>query len=128
MTGAAMMNVMLVSGDLMFASKVSAACQRARAKLNVAASAVAAADMAAAEGPNLVIFDLTMPALDMASAVPRIRAAAAKANIIAYGPHVDETRLVAAQAAGCDEVLTRGQFHAQMDSIVSGTRAVGDSN
>jgi hypothetical protein len=40
-------------------------------------------------------------------------------QVVAFGPHVHETLLVAAEAAGCDLVLSRGQFFSRLDEIVS---------
>jgi hypothetical protein len=39
--------------------------------------------------------------------------------IVAYAPHVHEDRLRAATEAGCNEVLSRGQFDRQMDDILA---------
>ena len=44
---------------------------------------------------------------------------ASSPKILAFGPHVHAKRLADARAAGCDEVLSRGEFHAQMDEIFS---------
>ena len=70
----------------------------------------------------LVVLDMTCGAAkkDVASLVEKIRASSARARILAFGPHVQNALLESAQAAGCDSVLTRGQFHGQMDSIFAG--------
>jgi CheY-like chemotaxis protein len=65
----------------------------------------------------LVIVDLTTPNLDIRDAVQRLRAASpAPAAILAFAPHVQADRLRAAVQAGCDQVLTRGQFSREMSS------------
>lgn len=69
--------------------------------------------------PKLIVLDLTTTGLDLATVVPQLRQLAPGATIIAYGPHVQEERLAAAQAAGCDHVLTRGQWNAQMDHLLA---------
>ena len=40
--------------------------------------------------------------------------------MIAYGPHVDEAVLADAAEAGCDQVLTRGQFNKQYPELLQG--------
>jgi hypothetical protein len=51
-----------------------------------------------------------------------IRVGAPAARIIAYGPHVDEALLADAKEAGCDEVLTRGQFNKLFAELLAGAR------
>ena len=41
-------------------------------------------------------------------------------RLIAFGPHVHTARLEAARAAGCDVVITRGQFHRDLQKILQG--------
>lgn len=38
---------------------------------------------------------------------------------VAFGPHVQEARLQAAAAAGCDPVLSRGQLNARLDLFLA---------
>ena len=47
--------------------------------------------------------------------------------MIAYGAHVDEAALADAAEAGCDQVLTRGQFNQQYAELLQSgaSRAVG---
>jgi hypothetical protein len=40
-------------------------------------------------------------------------------RVVAFGPHVHEERLAAARNAGCDEVVSRGEFFARLDAIVT---------
>jgi len=37
---------------------------------------------------------------------------------VAYGSHVDKARLDAARAAGCDEVLPRSKFSAELPDLL----------
>jgi hypothetical protein len=69
--------------------------------------------------PQLVVVDLTLFPLDLATLVAKLKTAHdGRSTIVAFGPHVHEGRLAAAAEAGCDEVLSRGQFFAQLDAIV----------
>jgi CheY-like chemotaxis protein len=73
------------------------------------------------ETPSLLIIDLSTPALDVAALMQQLRATGnAVPRTVAFGPHVHEERLAAAREAGCDQVLSRGEFFARLDSIVGG--------
>ena len=108
----------------MVASKASAASVRSGVPLETSATLEDLVGKAARAPQNLVILDLSMEALDVGHVVERLRALTPPPRaIIAFGPHVHEARLAAAAEAGCDQVMSRGQFHAQMDQIL--TRAAG---
>ena len=60
-----------------------------------------------------------MPALDPAAVVNQLRADASHSvHVVAFGPHVHENRLAAVREAGCDLVVSRGQFFAEIDAIL----------
>ena len=80
-----------------------------RYRLIVAEDGVAALERAAAESPDLVLMDLSLPRMDGWEATRRLKADAALARIpvIALSAHAmrgDEER---ARAAGCDDFLTK---------------------
>jgi DNA-binding NarL/FixJ family response regulator len=114
------MRVLLLSTDLMTVSRVEGAAARTGAKVCVASNADRAIELHAAEACDLVIIDLsTTSSADVAATVPCLKSAASTApRIAAFGPHVHEDRLAAAQAAGCDIVMARGQFFAQVDTFL----------
>jgi DNA-binding NarL/FixJ family response regulator len=111
--------VVLVSADLTIVSRVQGACTKLAATLRTVSNleqAVAAMDSKAAE---IVILDLSTPQLDVDAVVIAARPdAASAAKVVAFGPHVHAERLAAAQRAGCDDVVSRGQFFAQLDAIL----------
>ncbi len=114
------MAVVLLSGDLMSASRIEGAARLAGASYCMVGSVDAAVEACTTNPAALVLVDLTRPGLDVASLVERIRAIAdAKPTIIAYGPHVHEAVLATAEAAGCDQVLSRGQFMARVDALIA---------
>jgi CheY-like chemotaxis protein len=79
--------------------------------------------------PWVVVLDLNSPDIDPAVIVPRLRELLAPPrSIIAFGPHVHEEKLSAAQAAECDLVLTRGQFDAQMQSLLTQVLQASDQD
>jgi DNA-binding NarL/FixJ family response regulator len=57
-------------------------------------------------GADVVIVDLARGA----EQVKEVRAAAPKARVVCYGPHVDDEAAAAARAAGADVVLARSRF------------------
>jgi CheY-like chemotaxis protein len=102
----------------MFPSKVAGVAASQGITLQTASSAAAAVEKAA--DASLVIVDLTTPRLDLVDLVAQLRSLGAPPKtILAYGPHVQEAQLAAAQEAGCDLVLTRGQFHAHMGELLA---------
>jgi DNA-binding NarL/FixJ family response regulator len=107
------MTLWYLTDDLMFSSRVLSFAERAgHSVVMIASPALLASRISQAAGdePQLVIVDLSLPGLQPADVVPELRAAAPSAKIIAYGPHVHVAKLAAAQAAGCDEVMSNGQF------------------
>jgi CheY-like chemotaxis protein len=114
------MSVVCLSSDLGTSSKLSGAATRCGLSMTTAMSAARLFDLVAAEPVTLVLIDLTTAGLDVTDVVTRLRAAEhPPGNIIAFGPHVHESALAAAQAAGCDHVLTRGQMHANADDLLA---------
>lgn len=112
------MSGVFLSGDLMFTSRVTGAAKAQGAEVAV----VARTDLLLEridEQTRLVMLDLGASGLDPAELVPAIRAKSPQARIVAYAPHVHEQRLAAAAEAGCNEVLTRGQFNAGIDQLLA---------
>jgi DNA-binding response OmpR family regulator len=112
--------ILLISGDLMAGSWLTAPAAQAGAKLDTTGSTSAALEMAGKVEYQLVIVDLNVAGKDLADVVEGLRRANASVHILAYGPHVQNHLLDAARDAGCDQVLTRGQFHAQAAEIIAG--------
>jgi DNA-binding response OmpR family regulator len=109
---------MLLTSDLMLASHLGGAAERAGCAVETAASETLLFAQLAEHSADLVAIDLTTPGLDIQHIVAALRALERPPTILAFGPHVQELRLAAAADAGCDRVLTRGQFHAQMEEIL----------
>ncbi len=112
------MAALLLTADLMAASKVAGASARSGVSVTIASSPADFLAKAAAATFALMILDLTVAGVDLADFVPRLKSLTPTPIVLAYGPHVHEARLAAATQAGCDEVISRGQFHAQMDEIL----------
>lgn len=115
------MKVVLLSSDLMVVSRVEGAAAQTGAKIRAASNAAAAIEFCSDEQVDVLIVDLSMPALDPTALVTQLRADASHSvRVVAFGPHVHEERLAAAREAGCDTVMSRGQFFSQTNAILGG--------
>ncbi len=112
--------VVLLSGDLMGMSRVEGAARQAGLDFRFLPNVDAVADFCAMQPVALVLIDLATLRLDVAALIRRLRneAAGRVPQTIAFGPHVHEEALEAAAAAGCDLVLSRGAFMAQLGTIL----------
>jgi CheY-like chemotaxis protein len=114
------LDILLLTGDLVTQSRVEAAATRCGAALRTATDAATLLARYAETPAQLLIVDLSASSVDVAAIVAQKKSRlSAPPTIIAFGPHVHEARLAAAEQAGCDEVLSRGQFFAQLDAILA---------
>lgn len=113
------MKFLLLSSDLMLMSAAQGAADRHGATVKVVGDPGVVVAECAADAIGLVAIDLRTPRLDVAGVVEQIRASAPAAVILAGGPHVQRDSLAAAAAAGCDEVVTRGQFEGRLEALVA---------
>lgn len=111
--------VVLFSNDLTVLSRVEGAATRLDKNVRSVSTAAQLADCGGEGAPELLIIDLSSPSVDIEKLVAQWKMQAASATrIVAFGPHVHEERLAAARQAGCDVVVSRGQFFSQLESIV----------
>jgi DNA-binding NarL/FixJ family response regulator len=114
------MDAVLLTQELTTLSSVRGAAERTGVALETAATVDSLVSAVKGDEPRLVILDLATPKLDLASLVPHLRdLLPPTARVIAFGSHVHELLLEAARQAGCDEVLSRGRFHNDMNEIVA---------
>ena len=111
--------IVLLTNDLMFQSRVSAAV-RAAGKTFLVDRTIArlqerCEDPASVE---LVLVDLSFTDFDLVTGIPQAKALFPQAKLLAFGPHVDVDRLEQAQTSGADGVMTRGQFDRDLSTIV----------
>ncbi|HEX2851510.1 MAG TPA: hypothetical protein VHN98_13195 [Acidimicrobiales bacterium] len=96
--------------DLMDRSRISSALAGSGGEVRFVASAEALVGLAV----DVVLVDLSKRgALDALADV-----VAGGARVVAYGSHVDKALLERARAAGCDEVLPRSKFFANLAALV----------
>lgn len=136
------MTILLITSDLACVANVSGAAKRAGHELSTAMNVAAIDDKLreytsplatpvegvdqpwqnelADQHVRLVILDLTIGGLNLTELVAQLRARLpAVAGIWAFGPHVHESKLAEASAAGCERVLARGQFYARLDALLA---------
>jgi CheY-like chemotaxis protein len=112
------MSAILLSADLLSTSKLGAAAARAGCRLTVIAKPDDLVARLTAAPAGLVVIDLSTTRIDLAPLVTALRGLPKPpVAVLAFGPHVHEERLQSARDAGCDAVLSRGQFHATADAI-----------
>jgi CheY-like chemotaxis protein len=107
----------MLSTDLVFSSRAAATARAAGRTLRIAATADALLQQVA-EPVRLVIVDLTAPGCDVAQIVQQLRQQQPPPRVVAYAPHVMSGALERAREAGCDQVLTRGQFDKRLDQLL----------
>lgn len=110
------MSVVLLTADLMCASQVSAAATRAGVTLTTAMNVAAMWDQLA--GRTMLVIDLNVPDVNWPQLVPLVKQQAPGIRVVAFGPHVQEALLQQAVAAGCDQVMARGQFYKQAETVL----------
>jgi DNA-binding NarL/FixJ family response regulator len=106
----------------MFSSRLIGAARALSVPLQLVAAPGELPDKLAADC-RLVLVDLSLAGLDLLAAIEAVRERAPAARIVAFGAHVDEAALAAARQAGCDEVLSRGQFHKQYAELLRSAQA-----
>lgn len=112
------MAMVLLSGDLMGASRVEGAARLAGVEYSMVGNVAAAVELCTTKSIALVAVDLATQGVDVEALVKQLEQAEHTPAVIAFGPHVHEARLQAAKAAGCDVVLSRGQFMSQVDTLI----------
>lgn len=111
--------LLLITSDLACLSSVAGAAQRTGCELLTAMSPSAIDDKLAEGSPTRVIVDLSTAGLKLTELVPKLRARLSdEARIVAFGSHVHTALLASAREAGCDLVVSRGEFHARMDDYL----------
>lgn len=110
--------LLAVTNDLMAAAPIEAAARQNHLPCRVVGRDELAG-FASTVPVRLILLDLN--ACDqVATVVSDIRAVVpADVPIVAFGPHVHTDKLQAAKTAGCQQVLTRGQFHQQAGRVIA---------
>lgn len=105
--------VWFFSGDLLFASRVQSAAQRAGRPFLL----LGKWPETRTSEPAWIIVDLSTRSGASTEIAQQAAATAPAAATIAYGPHVQPARLSKARQDGFSSVLTRGQFDAVLPTL-----------
>lgn len=113
--------ILAILDDLLFTSKIRAVAKHAGAEVVVARSAQSAFEHMRSAAPSLVILDLNNPRTDPIGTVTAMKADPSLASIptVGFVSHVDTETIVAARAAGVDEVLARSAFVNRLPELLS---------
>lgn len=110
---------LLLSRDLIFTIKVTGTARELGYQVLTAGNVSLATAMLEQWQPRAVFLDLAAGDLVNPAAIVAYRRLAPPATpLVAFGSHVETDRLDAARAAGCDPVLTRSQFTAQLPEMI----------
>ncbi len=112
----ALSSVVMLSGDLLFASRVKSVAENAGFEFRFGGNL----PEDRADAIRYVILDLSTRSGLTATIIDLCRQRCPQARLIAYGPHVQVEKLNAARQAGIELVMTNGQFNQQILSILAG--------
>ncbi len=112
--------ICFLTKDLMMSSNASSHARQQNVKLSTAGSIKSAISFIEENKPHMLIVDLQTPGLDVELLGEEIKGLpdAVCPLTIAYAQHVNVELLEQAKSAGLDQVLTRGQFNAQVGKII----------
>lgn len=114
------MQLVLLSTDLMLSSALHGIARRHNASLSIVANAAAALEQCTERDLAACVADLRHLDVPIDQFVADLRArAVAETLIVAVDQHVHEHRLEAARAAGCDAVLTRGEIERRLGELLA---------
>jgi hypothetical protein len=108
--------VLLFSQDLLISSQVTGVARQLGIEIDVIGSTQQLAERSQMKDYRALFVDLgtNEPIADVVAALP----AENNVVIVAYGSHVHTAKLEAARQAGCDEVMSRGQFSATIAEVL----------
>ena len=110
---------LLLSRDLIFTSKVTGTATALGCKVVVVGSSALVEPLLAKWRPAVVFVDLAAGDLVAAGSLVRYRGlAAAGTPFVAFGSHVDVRALAEAAEAGCDPVMPRSRFSAELPALI----------
>jgi CheY-like chemotaxis protein len=118
--------VLAVVDDLFFRSKIRTVAKGTGADVLFAQSDSAVLEQARSAGPSLIILDLNGQKVDPMATLAALKQDPATASIPTLGfvSHVQTGVIEAARAAGCDTVMPRSAFAANLAEILAGGHPV----
>ena len=117
---------LLLSRDLIFTSKITGTARALGHQVIIAGNVALATAMMQQWRPRVVFVDLSAGDLVSPAAIVAFRGIHPGTPFVAFGSHVETENLAAAKAAGCDPVLPRSRFSADLPALIA--RYLGDEN
>ena len=111
------MRILAAIHDLMFSSKVNVAAQGR--PIEYVPRGADVAEHCAKSKPDVVLIDLASQKFDAIGAVKKIKEAGGPV-VIGYVDHTREDLMDAAKAAGCDKILSKGEFARRLPELLEG--------
>ncbi len=115
------MRVLGLVRDLMFRSKIDAACESLGAEVGYVSALEVLPQRCSEIQPSVVIVDLSEKAFAPDSAMASLRQLAPGARVIGFASHVDLKALAGARQAGFTQVLSRQEFAARLPALLKST-------
>ncbi len=110
---------LLLSRDMIFTSKVTGTARELGHRVMVAGNVALASAMIEQWTPIIVFVDLAAGELVSPAAIMAYRKLAGDSvPFLAFGSHVDTAALAAAADAGCDPVMPRSKFSAELPALI----------
>jgi CheY-like chemotaxis protein len=110
---------LLLSRDLIFTAKITGTASALGHRVMTAGNRALASTMIEQWRPRVVFVDLAAGELTGPEAIIAYRRLAPETPFVAFGSHVDTESLKAAAAAGCDPVLPRSRFTAELPALIA---------
>jgi CheY-like chemotaxis protein len=112
---------LLLCDDLIFASRITGTAHSLGLEVKTATTPEALVELVRRDAPQAIIVDLACPGLVLEELLRKVEESCpTMPRIVAYGSHVDTETLRAARAAGCDPVLPRSKFVADLPQELTG--------
>lgn len=111
---------LLLSGDLFFTSKITSTANSLGAKVWVVSQPAVWRSTLESKEPSCVFIDLESLVLPLEQ-IAESFGDEHQPRLIAFGSHVNKEQLQAARDIGCDEVMPRSKFSAELPKIIQRT-------
>ena len=110
---------LLLSRDLIFTTKITGTAKALGKEVLAAGGSALASAMLSAWRPEVVFVDLAAGDLVAPAAIAAYREIVPGVPFVAFGSHVDTQALADAAKAGCDPVMPRSRFTAELPSLIA---------
>lgn len=109
---------LLITRDLIFTTKVVGTARALGVEMMAAGNAALASAMLEQGKPKVVFIDLAAGDLVRPEALKGFRESVPGTPFVAFGSHVETELLDAARRAGCEVVMARSRFTAELPELV----------